>query len=192
MSPSAKRSEAPAAVLRDAVTRADLDAVREIAAATGFFRADEIAVAVELAEDCLTRGPKASGYRFLFAEPGADPPGHLKRSRAAPIRGAPGKKSPLGYACFGPIPCTLASWDLYWIAVRPEHAGRGIGRMLMQALEQAARAEGCLDMYIETSARKRYDATRAFYLAGGYRIEHVFADFYAPGDGRAVYVKRLG
>ncbi len=176
MSPSAKRSEpraGPAAVLRDAVTRADLDSVREIAAATGFFRPDEIAVAVELAEDCLTRGPRASGYRFLFAE-------------------GPGKKPPLGYACFGPIPCTLTSWDLFWIAVRPEYRGRGIGRMLMQALEQTARAEGCLDMYIETSAQKRYDATRAFYLAGGYRIEHVFADFYAPGDGRAVYVKRLG
>lgn len=173
MNPSAKRSESQAIVLRDTVTRADLDSVRAIAAATGVFRADEIAVAVELAEDRLARGSEASGYRFLFAE-------------------TTGESSPLGYACFGPIPCTLTSWDLYWIAVRPERMGRGIGRMLMQALELAARAEGCLDMYVETSAQKRYEATRAFYLKGGYRIEHVFRDFYAPGDGRAVYVKRLG
>ena len=173
MNPSAKRSEMPPqAVLRDTVTRADLDAVRGITAATGVFRPDEIEVAAELAEDCLARGAKASGYRFLFAE-------------------IPGEKQPVGYACFGPIPCTLTSWDLYWIAVRPEHKGRGIGLALMQRLEAVARDEGCLDMYIETSAQPRYDATRAFYLKGGYRIEHVFQDFYAPGDGRAVYVKRL-
>ncbi len=172
MNPSAKRSETPAIALRDTVTRDDPDFVRDIVAATGAFRRDEVDVAVELAEDCLARGPAASGYRFLFAE-------------------APGERLPLGYACFGPIPCTLTSWDLYWIAVRPEHKDRGIGRMLMQRLESAAREEGCLDMYIETSAQSRYDATRAFYLAGGYRIEHVFRDFYAPGDGRAVYVKRL-
>lgn len=174
MNPSAKRSDAAAAaVLRETIARADLAAVRGIAAASGFFRPDEIEVAVELAEDCLARGEQASGYRFLFAE-------------------LPGGKQPIGYACFGPIPCTLTSWDLYWIAVRPEHKGKGIGRMLMQRMEDVARKEGCLDMYIETSAQPRYDATRAFYLAGGYRIEHVFPDFYAPGDGRAVYVKRLG
>lgn len=174
MNPFAKRSDpVPPVVLREAIARADLDAVRDITAASGFFRPEEIEVAAELAEDCLDRGAVASGYRFLFAE-------------------IPGEKQPVGYACFGPIPCTLTSWDLYWIAVRPEHKGKGIGRILMQRLENIAHNEGCLDMYIETSAQPRYDATRAFYLAGGYRIEHVFADFYAPGDGRAVYVKRLG
>lgn len=174
---SAERVEArvlrPSLALREAVTRADVDAVRAIVEATGFFRPDEAAVAVELAQDRLARGAEASGYRFLFAE-------------------AAGESLPLGYACFGPIPCTLASWDLYWIAVRPEHGGRGVGRMLMRRMEQTARAEGCRNLYIETSARAQYDPTRAFYLSCGYRVEHVFPDFYAPGDGRAVYVKRLG
>lgn len=176
MRSSAERVEArdvpPAARLRDTVGRGDVAAVRALVEATGFFRPDEADVAVELVEDYLAKGAKASGYRFLFAD-------------------APGEALPLGYACFGPIPCTLASWDLYWIAVRPQLKGRGIGRMLMRRLEAAARAEGARAMYIETSARPQYDPTRAFYLACGYRIEHVFQDFYAPGDGRAVYVKRL-
>jgi GNAT superfamily N-acetyltransferase len=174
---SAERLEArivvPSPRFRDTAGRGDVAAVRAIVEATGFFRAHEADVAVELVEDYLAKGARASGYRFLFAE-------------------APGEALPLGYACFGPIPCTETSWDLYWIAVRPELKGRGVGRMLMQRLEAAARAEGARAMYIETSARPQYDPTRAFYLACGYRIEHVFQDFYAPGDSRAVYVKRLG
>ncbi|MGQ0676454.1 MAG: GNAT family N-acetyltransferase [Rhodospirillales bacterium] len=170
--PAEARAPARPIALRETVGRADVEAVRAIVAAAGFFRPDEIEVAAELVEDCLARGEKASGYRFLFAE-------------------APGEPVPAGYACYGPIPCTLTSWDLYWIAVRPEHRRRGVGALLMERLEAAARAQGCLDMYIETSARPQYDPTRAFYLARGYRIEHVFPDFYAAGDGRAVYVKRL-
>jgi GNAT superfamily N-acetyltransferase len=174
---SAERLEAlvapPPPRLRDTVGRGDAAAVRAIVEATGFFRPHEADVAVELVEDYLARGARASGYRFLFAE-------------------APGETLPLGYACFGPIPCTETSWDLYWIAVRPAFKGRGIGGALMRRLEEAARAEGARAMYVETSARPQYDPTRAFYLACGYRIEHVFPDFYAPGDGKTVYVKRLG
>lgn len=160
----------PAIALRDTVTRADVAAVRRIVEASGYFRADEVAVAIELIEDRLAKGVEGSGYHFLFAEQEGEV---------------------VGYACFGPIPCTLTSWDLYWIAVAPDLKGRGIGRMLVNRLEDTARANRCLAMYIETSARPLYDSTRAFYVACGYLIEHAFADFYAPGDGKAVYVKRL-
>jgi GNAT superfamily N-acetyltransferase len=155
---------------RDTPRREDVAAIRRIIESTGYFRPDEIAVAIELAEDRLAKGLAASGYHFIFAD---------SDTRA------------VGYACFGPIPCSLVSWDLYWIAVEDAWRGRGLGRDLLRRAEDAVRAAGGKAIYIETSSRPQYDATRAFYQACGYGLEHVFADFYAPGDGKAIYVKRF-
>ncbi len=46
-------------------------------------------------------------------------------------------------------------------------------------------------IYIETSSRPQYEATRAFYRAQGYREEACLEDFYAPGDGKIIYTKSL-
>ena len=35
----------------------------------------------------------------------------------------------VGYACYGPIACTVASYDLYWIAVDPQFQRHGIGQI---------------------------------------------------------------
>jgi hypothetical protein len=35
-----------------------------------------------------------------------------------------------GYACWGPVPLTRGTYDLYWIATRPESQGRGSGGLL--------------------------------------------------------------
>jgi len=160
----------PAVALRAAPVTADLVAVRRIVESTGFFRADEVAIAVELVEERLQRGLAASGYHFVLADRGG---------------------ATVGYACYGPIPCTLTSWDLYWIAVDRACHGEGLGRLLLEAAERDIRAQGGKAVYIETSDKPQYEATRRFYAACGYRLEHVFADFYAPGDGKAVYSKRV-
>ena len=83
------------------------------------------------------------------------------------------------------------SWDLYWIAVEDRARGQGLGRGLLHRAEAVVRARGGRAVYIETSDKPQYDQTRAFYQACGYALEHVFVDFYAPGDGKAVYLKRL-
>lgn len=155
---------------RDTPEPEDVASIRRIVESSGYFRADETAIAVELIEDRLGKGLAGSGYHFLFAD---------EAGRT------------LGYACFGPIPCSLTSWDLYWIAVDATLRGRGLGRALLERAEGVVRAQGGRAVYIETSDRKQYDRTRAFYAACGYAVEHVFADFYAPGDGKAVYVKKL-
>jgi GNAT superfamily N-acetyltransferase len=157
------------AVFRTEPRPEDIAAVRHIVTSTGFFRPDEIDIAVELVEERLDQGLEASGYHFVFADKGG---------------GA------VGYACFGPIPCSLTSWDLYWIAVDAAAQRGGLGRALLDAAEASIRAQGGKAVYIETSAKPQYDATRFFYEACGYALEHVFADFYAPGDGKAVYSKR--
>jgi D-alanine-D-alanine ligase-like ATP-grasp enzyme/ribosomal protein S18 acetylase RimI-like enzyme len=147
----------------------DVEAVREVTAATGYFHDHEIPVAVELVEERLAKGA-ASGYEFVFAE-------------------CDGRV--VGYTSFGPIPCTRGSFDWYWLAVRPESQGFGFGKRLLQEVEARARAMGGARLYCETSARPQYAATRAFYERMGFTLCEVLEDYYEPGDGRATYVKTL-
>lgn len=160
---------APGLALRAGALAADLASVPRLVRATGFFSPEEEAIALELVEERLAKGP-ASGYEFLFAERGTDA---------------------LGYACFGRIPLTQASFDLYWIVVHPEAQGSGIGRLLLSEAEQAVAASGGAALYAETSSRAQYAPTRAFYQRTGYAVAGEFPDFYAPGDGKVVFVKRL-
>lgn len=155
--------------LRAEVRPSDLDTVRRLVRATGFFSEEEEAIALELVEERLLEG-EASDYRFLFAE----------RDREV-----------LGYSCYGRIPLTQSSFDLYWIVVDPQAQGNGVGRRLIRATEAAAMEAGSTALYAETSSRPQYAPTRAFYLGCGYAIAAEFPDFYAPGDGKVVFVKQL-
>lgn len=97
----------------------------------------------------------------------------------------------LGYACFGTTPLTKGTCDLYWIAVDPTLHGGGIGRALLDEVERVLRADGQHQIVIETSSRADYEPTRAFYLRVGYVEEARVRDFYARGDDKVFYVKRL-
>jgi GNAT superfamily N-acetyltransferase len=155
--------------LRDTPTQRDLAAVRRIVAATGFFSPSEIEIAVELVQERLGRGP-VCGYFFVFADQG----GELA-----------------GYACYGPIPCTLSSFDLYWIVVDATRQRSGLGRRLLRECELRIAAAGGTRVYAETSSRPQYAPTRRFYERCGYHAAATLCDFYAPGDGKVVYERVL-
>jgi GNAT superfamily N-acetyltransferase len=166
---SGSRSSTPAWSYRSEVRPRDREAVRAILSSSGFFYPEEIAVAEELVEERLQRG-LASGYHFEFAEAGGPP---------------------AGYTCYGPIACTRESYDLYWIGVHQEHRRAGLGRRLLARAEERIGALGGRRIYVETSSRAQYEPTRAFYLACGYRIEARLEGFYAPGDGKVIFLKVL-
>lgn len=147
----------------------DLNNVSKLLSATGFFSLDEIVMAIELVVERLRRG-QDSGYEFLFAE------------RAGRF---------LGYTCFGAIPCTQHSFDLYWIAVAPQYQSTGTGKLLLTKTEALVHKAQAKRLYVETSSRAQYAPTRAFYRRCGYRQEAFLKDFYAPGDGKIIYSKVL-
>jgi ribosomal protein S18 acetylase RimI-like enzyme len=155
------------------VRATDQAAVRKLVAATGFFSPDEEDVAVELVEETLAKGSDASGYEFVLADD-SENPGQI-----------------LGYACFGPIPATVSSYDLYWIAVKPGLQRAGLGRKLIRESERRAIARGATRMFVDTSGREQYTPTRAFYERMGYREEGRLRDFYAPGDDKVIYARDL-
>ena len=97
----------------------------------------------------------------------------------------------IGYICFGSTPLTIATWDIYWMAVAWGNRGRGIGRMLLAEAENAIKqARGHL-VLIETSSKPNYLPTRRFYRKNGYRQAGRIEDFYAPGDHRITFEKRF-
>lgn len=155
--------------VRRGLDPADRAPLEELIRATGFFNAEEVDIALELVDDRLSQG-EASHYRFLVGEIGGQV---------------------AGYACWGPIPGTAASADLYWIVVHPGHQGKGAGAALLAAAEAWMAEAGRTRVYVETSTRAQYAPTRAFYLACGYGAAAELADFYAPGDGKALFLKVL-
>jgi ribosomal protein S18 acetylase RimI-like enzyme len=162
-------NQLPSVSLRLLPDRNDPGHVRRISTASGYFRPDEVDVAVELVEEALEKGD-ASGYHFIFAET---------------------DNLIAGYCCFGPIPCTIGSFDLYWIAVDNSVRRQGIGRTMLAQAEKLAASMGGRQMYIETSSLPMYHDTHAFYIRNGYEQVSELKNFYQDGDHKITYMKQL-
>jgi ribosomal protein S18 acetylase RimI-like enzyme len=163
------RERARSVTFRPAVAASDVAWVRDVVRRVGVFSPAEVEVAVELAEDRLAKGP-ASGYHFVFAERNGQT---------------------LGYSCYGPVPATASSHDLYWIVVDSACQKEGIGGLLLAETERLIQAQGGRKVYAETSGRDPYRPARAFYERHGFRREAVLKDFYADGDDKVIYAKAV-
>ncbi|MFW5692920.1 MAG: N-acetyltransferase family protein [Thermoguttaceae bacterium] len=159
----------PQVHFRRNVAPEDRGRVRAIVESTGFFNEEEADVAVELVDERLAKGA-AGGYEFVFAEVDAET---------------------VGYACFGRVPLTQSSFDLYWVAVRPGQQRGGLGRALVEEVERQVASLGGGQLYADTSGREQYAPTRAFYTAMGYAQAARLPDFFAPGDDKVVFAKRI-
>ncbi|HQR17832.1 MAG TPA: GNAT family N-acetyltransferase [Gemmatimonadales bacterium] len=146
------------------LTAADRVGVEAITMGVGLFRDDELPVALEVFDAAVAGSPD---YTAL----GVEVDGRLA-----------------GWICWGPTPCTLATWDLYWMAVDPALHGLGLGTALVDEMERRLTGRARL-VVVETAGRADYAPTRAFYEARGYRAVSSIPDFYAPGDDQVTFVK---
>lgn len=144
------------------------EAAERLLRATGVFRDDEIAVALEVID------------AFLAA------PDRDYSARAATT----GTGELAGYVVYGPTPCTIGTWDVYWIAVAPELQRAGVGTLLLDAVEHALHGRARL-ILVETSGQPMYENTRAFYQRRGYDEVARVPDFYADGDDRVILARRV-
>ncbi len=145
----------------------DIQSIASILNTSGFFNKEEQEVGVSLVRERLQQG-ESCDYFFQFAE--------VERS----VR---------GYTCFGPIPGTKSSYDLYWIAVDTTYRGQGLGTLLLRQTEQEIERRGGTRIYIETSSSDLYVPTRSFYERNNYQLEAELKDYYAPNDNKLIYVK---
>lgn len=155
---------------RRVLKESDLPALREILVSTGYFYADEVEIAIELAQENLDHGDEKSEYRFILVEL---------------------ETMPVGFACYGKIPGTKDSFDLYWIAVHEDYRGAQIGKTLLRMVEDHVAELSGKHIWVETSSRPLYNSTRMFYQRMGYRIKAELPDFYATNDDKIIYMKRV-
>ena len=156
--------------LRHSVSRLDIEPVGKMVADTGVFSPEEVDCAKELVAEASERGESGSSYRFVFLEQGGDM---------------------LGYACYGRVPLTEGSFDLYWLVVDPRYHRRGVAAELLSAVETETERMGGRAIYVETSSTEVYSPARSFYLNQGYKEVSRLKDFYRPGDDRITFLKQL-
>ncbi len=158
----------PEVTLRD-LQPGDRPGIARVLESCGAFQSHEVAIGLELVDESLNPGP-STDYRWFVADRG-------------------GKV--VGFACYGPVPLTVGTFDLYWIAVAPEARGTGVAKELDLAVTEAVRALGGRWLLAETSSTPPYAPAHAFYARSGYRLLGRIEDFYRPGDDRLTFGKRL-
>ncbi len=168
---AASRSPRDGSIRLRPIERHHRERIRLILEQSEVFRYDEVLVGLELLDVHLNQ-PSQSDYYFIGAMDESD--------------------ELVGYACYGPTPCTVGTWDLYWIVVDPGRQGAGIGTRLLEEVEGEVRRRLGRILLAETSSQPSYDGTRAFYARRGYRAVSRVEDFYAPGDDRVIFAKRFG
>ena len=164
-----KTRSAPCSISIRSTRKRDREPIKALLVETAFFRPDEIAVAMEVLDDAIAAGREGDYQSFVLEIYGR----------------------PAGWVCFGPTPCTIGTYDVYWIAVDRRRQSRGLGTALLSHAEKLIRERGGRIAVIETSGREIYDPTRRFYLKNGYSEKARLKDFYAPGDDKIIYTKLL-
>ncbi len=97
----------------------------------------------------------------------------------------------VGVAYFAPEEFAYGVYNLYFIAVHPDHQGKGNGARILQHVEQTLTAQGERLLLVETSGLPNFEGTRKFYLKQGYEEEARIREFYKPGDDKIIFRKAL-
>jgi N-acetylglutamate synthase-like GNAT family acetyltransferase len=98
----------------------------------------------------------------------------------------------IGFCYAIPEQLTNGTWNMLAIAVHPLKQGGGVGSTIVKHLESALHQRGHRVLIAETSGTDVFSTTRAFYRKNHYTEEARIRDFWAEGDDKIVFWKRLG
>lgn len=98
---------------------------------------------------------------------------------------------PIAIAYCAPEKMTDGTWNLYLIAVHPEHQKAGYGSCMVQHIEETLADRGERILLVETSALEDFEGTREFYRKCGYEQEAQIREFYQVGEDKIIFRKSL-
>jgi ribosomal protein S18 acetylase RimI-like enzyme len=151
----------------------DRKPVIDLLRATGNFNAAELAIADELMGIVISQPGQRDYWSFVI---------EMVRNGHAVIA---------GFLVIGPVPATVGSWHMYWIAVDPSKYGTGIARSLERYAEDFVRRRGGYWLLAETSSQPSYERAHGFYRRQGYQTLARIPDYYKRSDDLILFGKRL-
>lgn len=98
---------------------------------------------------------------------------------------------PISIGYCAPEKLTEGTYNLYAIGVSGAIQGKGMGRKMMHFIENHLKEKGGRILIVDTSGTADFKATRKFYEDLNYTKEAVIRDFWAEGDDKVVFWKRL-
>jgi ribosomal protein S18 acetylase RimI-like enzyme len=149
---------------------ADTPALVALSGGSGLFQPDELGAVRAMLDDYHANGVGGGRRMIVYEEAG----------------------TPVGVAYFAPKEFADRVWELLLIAVDAPRHRRGIGSRLLRAAEDAVRAANGRLLLIETSDRAGFERTRRFYRKHAYAEVARIPDYFADGDGKASFLKRIG
>ena len=96
---------------------------------------------------------------------------------------------PTFVAYCAPEQMTEGTWNLYLIAVHSNLQGSGVGRKVLDYLENLLTEMKVRILLVETSGLPEFEATRKFYKKCNYIEEARIRDFYQKGEDKIVFWK---
>lgn len=97
----------------------------------------------------------------------------------------------IGFSYTEPEMLAEGAWNMLAIAIAPDQQGKGHGAGLVRATEAQLRQNAQRLLIVETSGLDAFTSTRRFYDAAGYDQEARIRDFWADGDDKVIFRKRL-
>jgi len=97
----------------------------------------------------------------------------------------------VGWAYFGPTANANGVWDLWWIGVTPTRQSQGFGSRLLRFVEDRVRSFAGRLLIVETSSLPTRESVRRFYRKHLFTECGTVPDFYAAGDGKVIFAKRI-
>ncbi|TBN49066.1 GNAT family N-acetyltransferase [Paracoccus sediminis] len=86
---------------------------------------------------------------------------------------------------------TEGTWNMLALGVAADLHGQGLGSALVAALEDRLQAQGARIIIVDTSSSDAFARARNFYEKNGYELEARIRDFWADGDDKITFRKKL-
>ena len=149
------------------IEKKDIPDIKTILETSNSFSSEEIQCAIEMIYTTLA---SQDDYRFLCCE---------KNNRV------------VGYTCYGPIPLTQGTFDLYWICVNQEFQKHGVGKRLLHETENKIINSNGRLVVVETSSDEKYRSAIKFYKKNNFSVASVIKDFYRDGEDKIIFIKNV-
>ncbi|OKH52865.1 hypothetical protein NIES2101_13315 [Calothrix sp. HK-06] len=146
----------------------DREGILEVIQAVGLFTAPEVEFMSGLVDSFLN-GEQEDSHYWVVAE----------------------KDGVQGVGYYGPENFAQEVYNLYFIGVKPDKQGQGVGASLVKFIENHLHELKQRILLVETSGLPEFEKTRQFYLKQGFVQEAVVREYYKAGDDKVIFWKKL-